>query len=109
MSVVVPLRNGLPFFDVQAQLDGVTYTLELRWNVRATAWFLNVLDEAEQNVFLAGLKLVANFPLAAYVTGRSPPGALVCVDTSGQGADPGLNDLGARHQLLYYSKAELGL
>lgn len=122
MSVVLPLRSDLPFFDVKADLDNVTYTLEFRWNVRAAGWFLNVLDEQGQAILAAGLRVVVNFPLLAHIPsnkyrrqlefqfwGRSPPGALVFVDTGGKGEDPGLTDLGVRVALLYFSVAELGL
>jgi hypothetical protein len=111
ITVDIPLSQGapLPYFDMQTLLDGVTYTLQFRWNVRCSAWFLDVLDEAGQTVVMAGLKLVADWPLAAYRTGARLPGALVFVDTSGNGQDPGLTDLGIRVLMLYFSAAELGL
>ncbi len=107
----IPLSEGapLPNFDMQAPLDGVTYTLQVRWNVRAGAWYLDVLDEAGENVLLAGVKLVVNWPLGAYSTGRQPPGVFTVVDTGGQGADPDLAGLGVRWTLLYFTAAEMGL
>lgn len=107
----IPLSEGapLPFFDFQVPLDGVTYTLQVRWNVRASSWYMDVLDEQGQVVFLAGLRLAANWPLAAYNTGRSPPGSFVVMDTAGEGADPDIASLGIRHVLLYWTAAELGL
>lgn len=107
MPLVIPLPSGLPNFDVQADLDGTTYTLALRWNVRLGAWFLRVLDAQGVVVLLGDQRLVADFPLAAYVTGRSPPGFLAAVDTSGAGMDPGFDDLGSRVILRYTTAAEL--
>lgn len=109
MSVVLPLRSDLPFFDVKADLDDVTYTLQFRWNVRAAGWFLDVLDEQGETILAAGVRVVVDFPLLAHITGRSPPGALAFVDTGGKGEDPGLTDLGVRVALLYFSATELGL
>jgi hypothetical protein len=109
LRVDIPLSEGapLPFFDMQAPLDGVTYTLQFRWNVRASSWYMDVLDEQSETVFLAGLRLCSDWPLAAYITGRSPPGGFVVVDSTGQGADPDVASLGVRHRLLYFTAAEL--
>lgn len=109
---LIPLdaAAGLPYFDLQARLDDVTYTLSVRWNVRAAAWYLDIWDEQGVTLFAAGVRLVVNYPLCNYLTGRQPPGALVAVDTSGQGIDPGLGDLGgssARVQLYYATAVEL--
>lgn len=107
----IPLSEGapLPNFDFQTSLDGANYTLQIRWNVRWASWYLDVLDEQAQVVQIAGLRLCANWPLAAYNTGRSPPGSFVLVDSAGEGADPDISSLGVRHKLLYYTAAELGL
>lgn len=108
-AVVVPLRSDLPFFDLQAVLDGTTYTLQFRWNVRCSAWFMDVLDETADNVLVGGLQLVVDFPLGVYQTGRNPPGVFMLIDASGLGLDPGINDLGQRVRLLYFTAAALGL
>jgi hypothetical protein len=111
LRIDIPLSEGtpLPFFDMQAPLEGVTYTLQFRWNVRNSSWYMNVLDEQSETVFIAGIRLVSNWPLAAYNTGRSPPGSFVVVDTGGEGADADISSLGIRHLLLYFTAAELGL
>lgn len=109
MPILVNLRPGLPNFDLQQDFEGTTYTLRVRWNVRAAAWFLDVLDEAGETYLVAGRRMAANWPTAAYVTGRAPAGALVLVDTAGLGAEATFDDLGTRHLLYYYSTEELGL
>lgn len=109
----IPLRvaqtatgDPLPFFEIQAVLDGVTYAIEWKWNIRHQAWFVNVWDEQLQTLYLAGQKVVANYPLGIWITGASPPGALMVVDTTGAGAQPGLGTLGVQHQLYYLTAAE---
>lgn len=107
MSFRIPIDVGDPFFDVQVTLEDVTYTLQFRWNVREEAWYMHILDAEGTTVLHAGLKLVADWPLATYTTERQPPGILVARDTSGEGRDPGLDDLGDRVQLVYYTLAEI--
>lgn len=111
---LIPLDGveNLTFFSALAPLDGATYTLNLRWNERATAWFINLTDETDQIQLCGDVRVVVNYPLYAASTGRQPAGLLVFVDTSGQGLDPGLNDFGgpsARVQLYYITSAELAL
>lgn len=111
-AVVIPLPGNtgdLPFFDLQAVLDGVTYTLQFRWNVRLGAWFVTVLDGEGATVIVGDTALRVAFPLNAYFTGRQPPGAFVLMDTAGAGVDPGLVDLGQRFKLVYFTAAALGL
>lgn len=109
--IPIPLVDGspLPYFDMVASLENTNYVLEFRWNTRGSAWYLNVYDESGTTLLLAGLKLVANWPLAAYTTARQPPGLLIVVDSSGTDTDPTLTDFGTRVILLYYTASELGL
>jgi hypothetical protein len=109
MSQIIPTRSDLPFFDLQTELEGVTYTLQFRWNVRASRWFLDVLDAEGAKVLVASVKLVADYPLAIYRSDRQPRGCFFAADTGGGGVDPGINDLGKRVQLYYLTAAELGI
>ena len=109
MSLLIPTRSDLPYFDLQVTLDSVTYTLTFRWNVRAAAWFVGVASEDGQTVYTVGSRLVADFPFLLRRTGRQPAGWLLCADTSGQGLDPGIADLGTRCQVFYLTAADLGL
>ena len=107
MPQTIPLPPALPNFDLQADLDGTTYTLAMRWNARLGAWFVRVLDATGVVVLMGDQRLVADFPVALYVTGRQPPGLLTAVDTSGAGLNPGFDDLGSRVILTYTTAAEL--
>src|SRR5690348_985948 len=109
MSLVIPVESTATFFDLQVTLEDATYTLEFRWNVRASAWFMNILDAEGVNMIRAGIRLVANFPLVPYCAVRTPPGVLALVDTSGANEEAGRDDLGVRHQLFYWTSEELGL
>lgn len=114
MSQLVPLppvqTPPLPAFSPTALLDGVTYTLHFQWNTTDEAWRLRILDEPGQVVLMGDTRVGVSWPeYSAQTWIRFPAGALVFVDTSGQSQDPGLADLGARVQCLYFTAAELGL
>lgn len=110
MSIEIPIEPGDTLLDLQTPpLEGVVYTLEIRWNIRIGAYFMKVYDQEGVTLLAAGLKLVANWPLGAYGAGRQPPGAFVAIDTSGRGLDPGLDELGDRVKLVYFTKSDLGL
>ena len=109
MSVTIPLRNDLPYFSLQVSLDDVVYTLTFRWNDRLSAWFMDIGNEDTSVTYSSGLRVVVGYPMAANSAGRLPPGALIFVDMQGTDADPGIDELGQRVQLLYFSVVELGL
>lgn len=108
MAIEIPLETGVPYFDVQADLDGATYVLTLRWNTRSLGWILDVADSSETTI-VSGVRVVVDFPILAYQGTRRPPGALLFSDTSGEGVDPGADDLGDRVRLYYLTAAEIGL
>ena len=89
-------------------LDGVTYTLAYRWNDTDGHWYLQVLDEPGQVLLAGDCRVVADWPLYSAHTARTPPGFLIVLDTTGQQQDPGLADLGGRHQLFYVLASEVG-
>lgn len=103
--VTIPVTND-PESWVAVKLDGVNYTLRLRWNVRSGAWFMDILD-AEDNFLAAGRKLVVEWALNLLrdTDPNLPQGMLFCRDTTGQKADPTLESLGTT-VLLLYSEAD---
>lgn len=101
-TLVLPAHSDSAFYDFEVDLEGRTYTVELRWNARSAAWYLTLRDAAGA-ILVAGRKVV----LGAGLLGRSPapglpPGGIVAIDTSGADLDPGRNDLGTRVALVYY-------
>ena len=93
-------------FEQQATLDGVTYTLKFRWNVRGEFWTMHVLDIEGVIAHRVGMVLRVNFPMDLYTRdpNRLPPGIFVAVDTAGdpdEGEDPNFDDLGSRVQIEY--------
>ncbi len=112
MALIVAVDSlGEPNFEIQALADSVIYTLELRWNVRAAAWFLNLWDADGTVLIQAGQRIVVDFPLftwSRHAVVALPPGTFSLVDTTGKRLDPDFASLGTTCQLLYTPVAELG-
>jgi hypothetical protein len=110
MSVNIPLlTDGTPHYTVETTLEGTGYLFEFRWNARDDSWYMQISDTSE-NVLLAGVRVVADFPLTSRFTKAGLfPGALFAVDTGGEGVPPTLTDLGSRVVLVYFESTELPL
>lgn len=107
MALIIPLSNDTELYQLQVELDGVTYGLELRWNHVAEGWFISVLTSEDVRV-VSGVRIVVDWPLfKRFADPRLPPGELMAQDTTGAQQDPGLEDLGKRVLLLYFSEAEI--
>lgn len=113
MAVLIPIPPNTPHFTMQVVLDSVLYGLQLHWNARAAAWYLDIFDGGgfeDANLIAAGRKVVVDGAIWLRLRdARLPPGMMVAVDTSSTAVEAGINDLGARVQLMYLSRVDLGL
>ena len=113
MAFIIPLNrdtDGAAHFEQRATLDGVTYALDIRWNERMSAWFMNVYNADGSEALLLGIRLTADYLLAQSIADRSPPGFFMVLDTGsdlGQGEEADFDSLGNRHQLWYVPKDEI--
>lgn len=83
-------------------LLGVTYTLTLRWNTRASLWTADLGDISGQ-LIVAGLALRTNRNALEpyYYSTKVPRGVLMVVDNTGANADPGMDSFASTHSLLF--------
>jgi hypothetical protein len=92
------------------ELDGRTYTLHVHWNERESAWYMDVHD-AEDVVLVAGIKLVASFPLLSSYHAREwcPAGEIMIVDVEGNfdTAHTDFDGLGVRYRVMYLTADEV--
>jgi hypothetical protein len=99
-----------PYYSERVRLDGRDYILRFAWNQREERWRLSILADNEEPI-IHGLKLLTGWPLLRYYRfdRRLPPGELYVVDSTGNRAPPGLEDLGEgrRCQLVYLTQEEL--
>jgi hypothetical protein len=99
--LTVPTRADVPAYTQRTALDGVTYVLTFRWNERASYWTLSIADQDAAPIASGLALLTGSMLLRRCVDARRPPGELVVVDTTGEGGDAGLSDLGTRFALVY--------
>lgn len=107
MALLLPIQPGNPNFTIDVDMDGVTYTLQFKWNARAPGWFVSISTSTGEVLVLAR-RLPVNWPL--WWRNRDPllpSGYLMLNDTTGADLDPGVEDLGARVQVVYVTAAEV--
>lgn len=103
---IIPTSGAESNYTQITALDGRDYELGFRWNQREGRWYLSV-STAEDGVIQGPTKVVADWPLIYPEQDLPlPPGTLMAVDTTGQGRDPGLAELGARVVLVYFDSEE---
>lgn len=107
MPFVLPLDSAAPHYQVGTSLDGVQYILELKWNMRDEAWYLDILAEDEDPI-RHGMKIVLGTLLGRRsVDPRMPAGAFIAADLSGAGREATIDDLGTRVVVYYYTADEV--
>ena len=105
---IIPTSSSESNYSQITALDGRDFKLELRWNQREGRWYLSVRTAAD-GLIQGPTKIVADWPLIYPEQDLPlPPGCLMAVDTTGQGRDPGLAELGDRVVLVYLDQEELG-
>jgi hypothetical protein len=103
MAILQIPVTSYPDQTVSVTLEGLLVTLKVRWNERATSWFMDIIDDAEEPI-LTGRRIMVDWPIVfggAIHDERMPPGTFYATDTSGAGIDPLVDDLGTRVLLLY--------
>jgi hypothetical protein len=107
MPLIVPTRSTGPLRQQVTALEGTDYILTFAFNRRDGYWYLDIADQDAVPISLSRKCVVNVNLLRRCADTRKPPGALILVDTSDTDLDPGLDDLGTRVDLVYYTAAEL--
>lgn len=108
MPQVVPAEPSDPSQRFSTTLSGTQVIMDLRWNQREEAWYLDVYAEDDETPIARGLKIVTSWPLGRRATDdRMPVGVLMAVDTLGDEAEATLDTLGAAVELRFYSPDEI--
>lgn len=105
--IEIPLRKDIYDYIQQVTLDGVVYTLGLRYNARMDRWVLDIKDAADDDLVI-GLPLLNGVPLSYKWIGTMtglPPGNFLLVDETDQDRSPGKDDLGDDLKLVYSEAA----
>lgn len=107
MPVQLPLDPVNPNYRVGTVLGGEQFILDIRWNGRDGAWYMDILAEDEDPI-VQSLKLVlGSVPGLSCVDPRAPRGIFEVVDLSGAGIDAKVDDLGTRVIVLFFEVEEV--
>lgn len=99
--ITLPTRTDLVRYAFEIDLEGTTFAFEFYWSDRAASWFFT-LSDVDGNALVSGRRVSLGIPLLArFANPGLPLGDIWAFDTSGQDAEPGINDLGGRVQLVY--------
>jgi hypothetical protein len=101
MAVRLIPTESYPDTTQQCDLDGVTYSLRLKWNQRDESWHLD-LSTLDGVPIAMGVKLVTRFPLLRRnLHPARPPGELYLLDAKGLDGAATLEEFGSRFGLYY--------
>lgn len=107
MALLIPFRPSIGRYRFITVIGGDQYIFRVRWNTRDAAWYFNLL-EYDETPILEGVKVV----LGTYLGRRSNHplllnGVFVARSNATVHKDPGLDDLGASVNVLYFTRAEM--
>lgn len=107
MPQQIPLVPTVPNYRVGTTLNGTNVILDIRWNTRDEAWYADISTE-DGTVIAYGMKLVLGALIGGRVTSALfPPGYMIVSDLTGSGLDAGIDDMGDRVQVMFYSPDSL--
>lgn len=104
---IIPVPPSTPEVNFTCAVSGATYNFHVLWNDRDSSFYLD-LSQPDGTPIFTGARMV----LHAYLgrTGNQPPvsqGVFMVIDTSGNYAEAGIDDLGSRVQLVYIPQLDL--
>lgn len=107
MPLIIPFQQSLPLYDFTTVLDSVSYGFHVRWNGRDGAWFFDLMTIDGAPIAM-GIKIVLGCFLGERCTDPNfPAGKMIVGESSGSGLDAGLDDMGSRVNVYYYTAAEV--
>ena len=107
--LVIPTETGpdVPPSVQTLTLDGISYQFTLKWNERASAWFLDIAD-ANGAALASGLRVCnAGLPVNSlvYLQANLPAGGIYAIANASPTMDATAEDLGNRVLLCYEEAA----
>jgi hypothetical protein len=91
---------------VGTTLAGIVYILDVRWNGRDAAWYMDLLAEDEAPL-KRGIKLVLGVPHGWRTLNPAfPAGVFIVSDATNEGRDAGFDDMGDRVLVYFYTNEE---
>ena len=106
---VIPFDNTIEDQIFQIDLEGVVYSIRVRWNNRAGYWIMDIAQNDGTEIINGVPLLLGISLLAQYQNPLLPPGEFVFLDTSGQMQEATIDDLNYRCILLYVESTSIYL
>ena len=101
----MPIRNDIPAYTFQTELDGDLYTFDFHFSRRSERWFFDIYD-AELNLLVAGVKCLCRTPvLGRYKDDRLPPGNFIFVNQRNASEQPNRENFSITVFMLYEEAA----
>lgn len=107
MPVTIPFLTSETNYRLGCPFDDFSIYFDVRWNSRDAAWYFD-LYEADDTVIALNVKVITGIPLGR----RSQheffeTHVMTAVDTTGQGIDPGFDDLNSRVLVIVQTPVDL--
>lgn len=99
--IELPLRNDVPAFVFQTDLDGATYTFKFRYNSRMDRWAFDILTANEAPIVSGVLVVTGTLLLERFSDPRLPQGDMFVLNKADENASPGRDDLQKNVFILY--------
>jgi hypothetical protein len=102
--VQLPLRNDVPAFSFQTDLDATTYSFKFRYNSRTDRWTFDIQTAIEEPI-ISGISVLSGVSLLdRFVDERLPTGDLFVLNKEDENVSPGRFDLQDNVFILYESE-----
>jgi hypothetical protein len=109
MAEIIPFVPGIPHQSIEVTLAGTPMVVEARWNAVDAAYYLDFYD-ADNNPIARSLKVVLGANLVNRSTHELLRGrAVFAVNYSDTYAECGIDDLGARIQVVFFTEMDMDL
>jgi len=101
MAIEIPTRNDIPSYTFRIDLDGVTYTLGIRYNERMDRWIMDFKTENSEDI-INGIPLLLGVSLLGrFKDTRLPPGDLFMINIENENIEANRDNFGTNAKLLY--------
>lgn len=103
----IPLPRGGKNYNFTIDLNGDEYDLDIKWNVRASAFYMDVYD-SDGTAIILGKRMEPEVFLLDTVQGTDRPfGELVLVDDGRVRASPTPETISEQHKLVFIDPVSL--
>lgn len=105
----MPIRNDIPAYTLNIELEGIAYILEFRFNSRQNRWIFDISDSIKDPIVQGVPILIETDLFLKFKDSRLPPGGFIAIDQSGNRNQPDRLNFGNDVVLLYFDSTNYGI